>query len=75
MDLNNNEIGILIGKSNSKTDINQLKLVVIDSIKDGKCLILRRNSEGKRVNCASEIVTSVKKWGMPYCLIKSNESP
>ena len=75
MDLNNNEIGILIGKSNPKIDINQLKLVVIDSIKEGKCLILKRNAEGKKVNCKGEIATSAKKWGLPYCLIKSNESP
>ncbi len=75
MDINNNEIGIFIGKSNPKNDINQLKLVVIDSIKDGKCLILKRNVEGKKVNCTGEIVISAKKWGLPYCLIKSNESP
>jgi len=72
MDLYNNLIGIEIGKV---TEITELKKVVIDAVKNGKCKIIKINSLGNNLDCEENVipVENLKgKWENEKCLVDSN---
>src|SRR5258708_40136496 len=76
MDLQNNELGLKIGSQNKKTELNNLKKLVIDEIKKGNAVYFKRNLNGKYQTCAGEIIELEdyrEKWFIPKCLIKTNE--
>lgn len=75
MDLLNNELGFVIGKSNKKLILEELKNAVISEIKNGKAFIIKRNVFGNYVDCNNQeidIFWFSKSWFVPKCLIKSD---
>ena len=75
MDFYNNDIGIRIGKKSSDFEIEK---IVIESILNGECKIIKVNSEGKYLDIEGKIIPneSLKgKWENNKCLVKSNELP
>jgi hypothetical protein len=73
MDLFNNMIGIEIGKI---TDLENIKLMVIESVLTGKCRIIKRDENGNYLDCAGSILSkeSLKgKWENDKCLVWSND--
>ncbi|MBK8806701.1 MAG: hypothetical protein IPO21_08670 [Bacteroidales bacterium] len=78
MDLLNNEIGIAIGlqiKDSSRTFISQ---TVVERIRQGEAWIIKKNHKGTFLTCNGyEISIAEYKgiWGIPKCLIPSNETP
>ncbi|MES2133381.1 MAG: hypothetical protein V4506_13620 [Bacteroidota bacterium] len=76
MDLRNNELGILLGSGNKALKDAELKLLVINAIKEGKAWYLKRNERFMYVNCNHELLEMrlySQKWYVPKCLIKTNE--
>lgn len=74
MDLSNNEVGFKIGKENKKTELKDLKLLVIEEIKKGNALYFKRNEKGQYLNCNDEIILpQPKKWFVPKCLISTDK--
>lgn len=75
MDLLNNQTGIEIGLQQKKLNYEKLDFVVIEAIKNGKALIMKRNSSGSYLTCENQVIAlnSYKgKWNTPKCLVKSN---
>ena len=75
MDLYNNELGLKIGSQNKKTDLKDLKDLVIVEIKKGNSVYFKRNSKGQYLNCDGGIIVLddyKTKWFVPKCLIPSN---
>lgn len=75
MDLFNNSIGSKIGKNNINADTNQLKLLIINEIKQGNMLILLKNEKGEYLDSLGNVIPKEKlqaKWITPKHLVKSN---
>lgn len=76
MDLQNNELGFRIGNCNKKTDLQNLKNLVIEAIKKGEAVYFKRNASGQYLNCAGEVIileNYQNKWFIPKCLVKTNQ--
>lgn len=76
MDLANNELGFTIGANNKDKKLEQLRPIVIKEILDGKAFILKRNREGRYVDCNNKVIDPglfSGKWFVPKCLVPSNE--
>lgn len=72
MDLHNNFIGIQIGKI---TVSENLKTVVIQSIIDGKCKVIKSDSKGNYLDCEGNTISPENlkgKWKNNKCLVNSN---
>ena len=86
MDLYNNKEGVEMGKkSRQKTIDNKqnaagkkqeyLKQLVIEKIKAGELMVIRKDTNGNYINCNGNIIDMQAwkgKWGIPNCLVKSN---
>jgi hypothetical protein len=75
MDLNNNETGFKIGEKNKKMKLDQLQNAVLEAIKEGKAVIMKRNAQGKYLDCEGKIIELEKfagKWRIPKCLVSSD---
>lgn len=75
MDLNNNEVGIRIGKSALDKENQFIQREVINAINRGEAVILKRNKVGQLITCNNEIVIYKIEWSLPYCLVRSNYAP
>lgn len=76
MDLKNNELGFLIGRTHRKLSKDELKTEVITQIKSGNAWCLKRNSSHQYITCQNAPIlleNYLQKWVVPKCLIKSNE--
>jgi hypothetical protein len=76
MDLKNNEVGFEAGKKNKKLDAASLKNIIIQKIKDGECVMIKRNSKGNYLSCdGTEIFADdwKEKWYVPKCLIPTRK--
>lgn len=74
MDLRNNEIGISLGCENGNLTIGELKLKVIEKIKDGGAFILLRDSAGRYLDCERCVIEAEElkgAWRTPRCLVAS----
>ncbi|MBA2611288.1 MAG: hypothetical protein H0U95_04900 [Bacteroidetes bacterium] len=74
MDLTNNELGFKIGSENKKKTLEELKQEVIKEIKEGKAVIMKRQQNGKYVDCNNKIIDAgiyKGKWFVPKCLVSS----
>ncbi|MBL7921501.1 MAG: hypothetical protein JNJ40_14375 [Bacteroidia bacterium] len=74
MDLANNEVGFTIGKTNKTKTLEELRPIVIKEILSGKALILKRNKEGRFVDCNDRVIDPLaykEKWFVPKCLVSS----
>jgi hypothetical protein len=75
MDLKNNELGILIGCQNGRVAIQELRLKVIEKIKSGAAVILRRDADGRYTDCNGRALAPEElkgKWQNQKCLVASS---
>ncbi|HOZ86292.1 MAG TPA: hypothetical protein PL029_00980 [Bacteroidia bacterium] len=75
MDLQNNELGFVIGSANKDSSLVSIKTLVLQDIIAGKALIMKRNKRGEYLNCDNVPLkkTSLeKKWSLPKCLVASD---
>lgn len=72
MDFYNNDVGIEIGKMTNKFE---LKEVVIEKVKEGKCKIIKKDETGNFLDCEGNIISQEQlkgKWENEKCLVNSN---
>lgn len=77
MDLKNNELGFEIGCRHKTADAVALRKLVFDRIKDGDAAIMKRNENGKYLDCEGHEIDLERynnTWGLPKCLVPSNYS-
>ena len=75
MDLHNNNVGLKLGSANKKKTLEELKELVISEIKNGTCLIMKRDNIGNFIDCNNNLINlkqGLKKWGIQKCLVSSN---
>ena len=76
MDLRNNDIALSFSKETKNLSIEEIKQKIISLIKNGDVFIMKRNGQGKYLDCDGNIIPTVKIkgiWNTPKCLVKSNE--
>lgn len=76
MDLRNNDIALSLSKEVKSLSTEEIKLKVISLIKNGNVFIMKRNAQGKYLDCDNKIIPPEKIqgiWNTPKCLVKSNE--
>jgi len=75
MDLKNNDVGLSLKKDVKKLSIQEIKQKVLDCIKSGNAVIIKRNHDGLYVDCNGNIITRApiyKRWSWPKCLVASD---
>lgn len=73
MDYLNNDVGIEIGNSYNFISNDELKIIIIDMIKEGKLFVLKKDKTGNFIYCDSTYMQSHKKqWVKGKCIVKSN---
>lgn len=73
MDLRNNELGFCIGGKHKWLNDQELKDEVLNEIKEGKAWYLKRDQDGKYIDCEGNVLNLEDfrgKWFIPKCLIK-----
>jgi hypothetical protein len=76
MDLRNNELGFQINAENRCLKPEELKLLVLQQIRDGQAWYLKRNTKSQYVSCDGTPINMadyIGKWFLPKCLIRTNE--
>lgn len=76
MDLKNNEVGLSLKKEVKQLSIQETKKFVVDLVKNGWAIIIKRNGDGLYVDCSGNIITRApmyKRWSWPKCLVASND--
>jgi hypothetical protein len=76
MDLKNNDIALSLAKEVKNLSAEEIKQKVISLIKNGNVFIMKRNAQGKYLDCDGRIIPIEKIkgiWNVPKCLIKSKE--
>lgn len=73
MDLKNNDISLSLAKEVKKLNTEEIKQKIIDLIKAGGVFIIKRNTQGRYVDCNNQIIPAekLKGWNTPKCLISS----
>ncbi|WP_317896673.1 DUF6973 domain-containing protein [Aurantibacillus circumpalustris] len=77
MDLFNNELGFKIGFQNKKIFLEHISELVIDEIKKGNALIMKRNRSGAYLDCEGNLIDLKKynrTWNIPKCLVSSKNN-
>lgn len=75
MDLKNNETGFLMGSSNKKIPLSELRIKAIDLINQGEALIIKRDKNGNYLTCSDQLIdlkSDISGWNTPKCLVHSN---
>jgi hypothetical protein len=77
MDLQNNATGIKIGKAyaNDTAHSKSLEAVIIDNVKRGKMVIIKKNARGEPEDRSGRIIVPEKyigKWYLPKVLVSSD---
>jgi hypothetical protein len=75
MDLHNNELGLAIGCNFRHVPSEELKKLVLNAIKEGKAVILKRNQSGKFLDCYDRVIDPAQfynSWYVPKCIVPSN---
>lgn len=75
MDLKNNALGFSLVKEVKKLSPEEIKQKVIEEIRMGKAIIIKRNSEGLYLDCVGNIISRKRmyvQWNVPKCLVASN---
>ena len=76
MDLRNNEVGFIIGKSHKQTTNEELKHLILSEIKNGKSWYLKRNATYQYITCNGKLINLLDykgMWFVPKCLVNTNE--
>ena len=77
MDFVNNDTGIQIGLDYPKLTRDSLKIVIIQKIKNGELLIIKKDKNGNYLDCEDNIIDFKKYygvWEIPKCLVPSNRT-
>lgn len=75
MDFWNNNIGIRIGRANKRTNINELRNIIVSTLNNGELRIIKKNKSGEFLNCNNIVIQldSLKGlWLNNKCLVESN---
>lgn len=77
MDLQNNAKGITLGKeyANDTAKKKSLETIILQNIKNGKMVIIKKNAEGQPEDKSGRIIVPEQykgKWYMPKVLVNSN---
>lgn len=74
MDLWNNDVGLIIGTSSPDISENKLVEIVITAIKQGKMKIVKKDLQGKSLDCEGKLIdnSSLKTWNNNRCLVSSD---
>ncbi|MGI8893001.1 MAG: DUF6973 domain-containing protein [Bacteroidia bacterium] len=75
MDHFNNCIGVHIGYENRKATSAELAEIVIDRILSGEMMIIKKDKEGRFLNCQGEMIHTKDWrgfWNNNRCLVRSN---
>jgi hypothetical protein len=77
MDLQNNAMGIKLGKqyANDTTHSKSLEAVIIENVKHGKMVIIKKNVKGQPEDKSGRIIVPGKyigKWYLPKVLVSSD---
>ena len=75
MDLQNNELGFMIGHGNKNLNPLSLRDTVLSEILSGKALIFNRNKHGLYLDCSDQVLDPILfklSWYIPKCLVNSN---
>jgi|SRR4051812_25054042 hypothetical protein len=76
MDLLNNEQGAAVAKDKQLSE-TQLQQKIMELLLQGKLACIRKDKRGNYLTCNGELIDLHQwfgKWGVPKCLIKSNEN-
>lgn len=75
MDLFNNKVGLSLVKRNQIINKNELIIIIVQAIKNGKLKILKKDSFGNFLNCKGQRLNliDVKGWRNDKCLVSSNK--
>jgi len=75
MDFVNNDTGIQLGLDFPETPRDSLKFIIIQKIKDGELIIIKKDHFGNCLDCNGNIIDLKKYYGLweiPKCLVPSN---
>ena len=75
MDLKNNKKGIEFFENNNEKSKNEITKIIIEKIKTGELYIIRKNKDGKFLDCTGKIIQRnelIGKWENNKCLVYSN---
>lgn len=75
MDLHNNEIGISIARKYPEKSDGELKQIVLDFLKEGELIIIKKDSEGNSLDSEGNIIPQEEwegKWINERVLVKSD---
>lgn len=76
MDLKNNEAGFFIAWRRPLSGTDSLKNYVVGFIRSGEAWYLKRDGQGRYIDCSGHAIDSALyrgKWFVPKCLVKTNE--
>jgi len=74
MDLRNNDTAFKLIKPNQRMYLMHLSQLMINTIKNGQCWILKFDTLRRRVDCNGEVIPppNRKQWNIGGCLIRSS---
>ena len=75
MDLYNNELGIKTGSENQELPLDSLAGLVLETILEGRAVIMKRNKKAEYLKCNGEVLQLAiyrKEWRVPKCLVNSD---
>ncbi len=75
MDLQNNELGLRLGKENKSLELQQLRDKAVTAIKQGEAVIMKRNRKGEYMDCEGRVLKlskTIQQWNLPKCLVPSD---
>ena len=75
MDLYNNELGIKTGFENQELSLDSLAGIVLQTISEGRAVIMKRNKKAAYLKCNGEVLQLEhyrKVWRVPKCLVNSD---
>ena len=76
MDLKNNEVGISLIEKHKKLSPQVIQKKVLTALHEGKLTIIKKDESGHYLNNDGTKIPMdewVEKWGIPKCLVPSNE--
>lgn len=77
MDLFNNDLGLSIGSRNRDIPLEELGIIVMNELKKGEALIVKRNNKGVYLTCEDQVLdprSFQRIWYIPKCLVRSDYS-
>lgn len=77
MDLHNNVQGAAVVRRSEKYSMSQLQEKIMQLLQQGQLVCIKKDTQGNFLTCSGERIDLQQwkgKWGIPKCLIASNEN-